>query len=270
MLDANHGFDAIEAIELGRRVAPLRHRLVRGAGGADDLGSYVEVRRGQPIPVAGGECEFTRWGFREVLARRAIDILQPDICAAGGLSEGKKIADMAAAFGVRCVPHVWGTAWASPRRCSCWPCCRTTRRATRPLEPLLEFDRSEHPFRQAVLTAPIEHAGGVVRLPEVRASASRWIATRSPDLRLPIEQPALKRNRGAPSAYFRRWSCPRCACSICSLEITGGLRSTGRLGGSCRLSGRTRADRWRGKSCRWPCRPSSRASCGRASSGAPS
>ena len=40
---------------------------------------------------------------------RAVDIVQPDICAVGGLSEAKKVADMAAAFGVRCVPHVWGT-----------------------------------------------------------------------------------------------------------------------------------------------------------------
>ena len=101
--------EAIEAVfELGRRVAPLI-RLVRGPVVPDDLDSYVEVRRGQPIPVAGGECEFTRWGFREVLARRAIDILQPDTCAAGGLSECKKIADMATAFGVRYVPHVWGS-----------------------------------------------------------------------------------------------------------------------------------------------------------------
>ena len=70
------------------------------------------MRRGQPIPVAGGECEYTRWGFREVFTRRAIDILQPDTCAAGGLTECKKIADMAPAFGVRYVPHVWGTGIA--------------------------------------------------------------------------------------------------------------------------------------------------------------
>lgn len=75
----------------------------------EDLAAYREVRRGQTILVAGGECEFTRWGFREVLASGAIDIIQPDTCAAGGLSECKKIADMAAAFGRCCVPHNWGT-----------------------------------------------------------------------------------------------------------------------------------------------------------------
>jgi D-galactarolactone cycloisomerase len=35
-----------------------------------------------------------------------------------------------------------------------------------PTEPVLEFDRSEHPFRQAVLTAPLEHEHGVVRIPD--------------------------------------------------------------------------------------------------------
>ena len=78
----------------------------------EDLDGYAEVRRRQPIPVAGGECEFTRFGFRELLARRCVDIVQPDTCAAGGLSETKKIADMANAHGVRYVPHVWGTGIA--------------------------------------------------------------------------------------------------------------------------------------------------------------
>ena len=147
MLDANHGFDALEAIELGRRVAPLDIGWFEEPVVPDDLDSYVEVRRGQPIPVAGGECEFTRWGFRDVLTRRAIDILQPDTCAAGGLSECKKIADMATAFGVRYVPHVWGCGVglaASLQLLAVLP--HSPPRHT-PLEPILEFDRSEHPFR---------------------------------------------------------------------------------------------------------------------------
>ena len=166
MLDANHGYDAIEAITLGRRVAHLDIGWFEEPVVPDDLGSYVEVRRGQPIPVAGGECEFTRWGFREVLTRRAMDIIQPDTCAAGGLSECKKIADMATAFGVRYVPHVWGTGIGLAAALQLLAVLPDTPPRHTPLEPLLEFDRSEHPFRQAVLTAPLEHAGGVVRIPD--------------------------------------------------------------------------------------------------------
>ena len=165
MLDANHGFDALEAIALGRVVADQDIGWFEEPVVPDDLDSYVEVRRGQPIPVAGGECEMTRWGFREVFMRRAIDIVQPDTCAAGGLSECKKIADMAAAFGVRYVPHVWGTGIglaASLQLLAALPDV-PPRHAPRP--PILEFDRSEHPFRQAVLKTPIEHENGRVAIP---------------------------------------------------------------------------------------------------------
>jgi D-galactarolactone cycloisomerase len=166
MLDANHGFDAIEAIALGCRVAPLKIDWFEEPVVPDDLDSYVEVRRGQPIPVAGGECEFTRWGFREVLTRRAMDIIQPDTCAAGGLSECKKIADMATAFGVRYVPHVWGCGIGLATALQLLAVLPHSPPRHTPLEPLLEFDRSEHPFRQAVLQTPLEHCNGSMRVPE--------------------------------------------------------------------------------------------------------
>ena len=166
MLDANHGYDAIDAVALGRAVAPCDIGWFEEPVVPDDLDSYVEVRRGQPIPVAGGECEFTRWGFREVFARRAMDIVQPDTCAAGGLSECKKIADMAVAYGVRYVPHVWGTGVGLAAALQLLAVLPHNPPRHTPREPMLEFDRSEHPFRQAVLTRPIEHSVGIVAIPD--------------------------------------------------------------------------------------------------------
>ena len=183
MLDANHGYDALDAIRLGRAVAGLDVGWLEEPVVPDDLDSYVAVRAGQPVPVAGGECEFTRWGFREVLTRRAIDILQPDTCAAGGLSECKKIADMATAFGVRYVPHVWGTGIGLAAALQLLAVLPHTPPRHTPVEPMLEFDRSEHPFRQAVLTAPIEHAGGVVAIPD------------GPGLGIEVDRAALERFR---------------------------------------------------------------------------
>ncbi len=187
MLDANHGFDAIEAIALGRAVAPLDIGWFEEPVIPEDLASYREVRRGQPIPVAGGECEFTRWGFREILETRAMDIVQPDTCAAGGLSECKKIADMAAAYGVRYVPHVWGTGIALAASLQLLAVLPHSPLRRTPLEPILEFDRSEHPFRQAVLIRPLEHVRGVVRIPD------------GPGLGIEIDRAALERFR-APVA----------------------------------------------------------------------
>ncbi|MEL0004021.1 MAG: mandelate racemase/muconate lactonizing enzyme family protein [Rhodospirillales bacterium] len=166
MIDANHGFDSIEAIRLGNAVAEDDIRWFEEPVTPDDLGSYEEVRRSQPIPVAGGECDFTRWGFREILQRRAIDIIQPDTAAAGGLSECKKIADMAASFGIRYLPHVWGTGIGLAAALQLLAVLPDTPPSYTPKAPILEFDRSEHPFRQAILQSPIEHESGVVQIPQ--------------------------------------------------------------------------------------------------------
>ncbi|NOG69388.1 mandelate racemase/muconate lactonizing enzyme family protein [Roseicella sp. DB1501] len=187
MVDANHAYDAVAAIELGRRIAPLGIGWFEEPVPPEDLDGYRAVRAALPIPIAGGECEFTRLGFREVLASRAMDIIQPDTCAAGGLSECKKIADMAAAFGIRYNPHVWGTGIglaASLQLMAVLPTHTPTSLA--PAEPVFEFDRTEHPIRQAILRAPIEHVGGVVRIPQ------------GPGLGIEIDRAALDRFRARP------------------------------------------------------------------------
>jgi len=118
MIDANHAYDAVAAIRLGRMIEHHDIGWFEEPVPPEDIAGYRAVKAAITIPVAGGECEFTRFGFRDLLASRAIDIVQPDTCAAGGLSECKKIADMAEAFGVRYNPHVWGTGIAMAARCS--------------------------------------------------------------------------------------------------------------------------------------------------------
>jgi D-galactarolactone cycloisomerase len=167
MVDANHAFDAVAAIQLGRMIEPCHIGWFEEPVPPEDLAGYRAVKAALSIPIAGGECEFTRYGFREQLVSRAVDIVQPDTCAAGGLTECKKIADMSEAFGVRYNPHVWGTGIAiaaSLQLLAVLPSHTPT--SLSPLEPLLEFDRTEHPIRQAILTQPIEHVRGVVRVPD--------------------------------------------------------------------------------------------------------
>ncbi len=185
MLDANHGYDTIEAIKLGRRVEQHDITWFEEPVPPEDLDGYRAIKAAISIPVAGGECEYTRFGFRNVLQARAIDILQPDTCAAGGLSECKKIADMANAFGVRVVPHVWGSAIGLAAALQLLAVLPRNPPGRRPLEPMLEFDRSEHPFRQAIVTAPIEHENGVVRIPD------------GPGLGIEIDRAGLERFRVA-------------------------------------------------------------------------
>lgn len=184
MVDANHAYDSVAAIRLGRLIEPCDIGWFEEPVPPEDLAGYRAVRAALSIPIAGGECEYTRLGFRDVLATGAMDIVQPDTCAAGGLSECRKIADMAAAFGVRYNPHVWGTGIgiaASLQLLAVVPTHTPTSLA--PLQPLLEFDRTEHPIRQAILRTPIEHAGGMVRIPD------------GPGLGIEIDRAALDRFR---------------------------------------------------------------------------
>src|SRR3954447_10202386 len=152
MVDANHAYDAVAAIRLGRMIEPHDIGWFEEPVPPEDLAGYRAVKAALTIPIAGGECEYTRLGFRDVLTTHAMDIIQPDTCAAGGLSECKKIADMAAAFGVRYNPHVWGTGIgiaASLQLMAVLPTHTPTSLA--PLDPVFEFDRTEHPIRQAIL-----------------------------------------------------------------------------------------------------------------------
>jgi D-galactarolactone cycloisomerase len=166
MIDANHAYDATGAIRLGRLIEPFDIAWFEEPVPPEDLAGYREVKAALTIPIAGGEAEFTRWGFRPLISGRLVDILQPDVCAAGGISECKKIADMASAFGVRVNPHVWGTGIALAASLQLIAALPHNPPGLHPIEPLLEFDQSEHPIRMAVLREPIVQRDGWVEIPD--------------------------------------------------------------------------------------------------------
>jgi D-galactarolactone cycloisomerase len=167
MIDANHAYDSVAAIALGRRIEELDISWFEEPVPPEDVDGHTRVRAALSIPIASGECEFTRLGFRTLLDRHAIDIAQPDTCSAGGLSECKKIADLVFAYGVRFAPHVWGTGIAIAAALQLLAVVQpSTPPSLQPEEPMLEFDRTEHPIRAALLTDPIEHMNGIVRVPQ--------------------------------------------------------------------------------------------------------
>lgn len=185
MVDANHAYDAAAATRLARAIEPLDIRWFEEPVPPEDIEGYRQLKAATSIPMAGGEAEFTRWGFRRLLAERAIDVAQPDTCAVGGISECKKVADMATAFGVRCIPHCWGTGVAVATALQVLAVMPNTPPALHPVEPLLEFDRSEHPYRMKILKRPIVPRDGWVGLPE------------GPGLGIEIDRKALEKYRAA-------------------------------------------------------------------------
>lgn len=166
MIDANHGYDTGEATRLGQAAARFGIDWFEEPVVPEQLSAYRAVRAGQPIAVAGGETWHTRWGFAEPLSTGCVDIAQPDLCGVGGFTEAKRVTDPCTLHGVRLVPHVWGTAvhLAAALQFMAAMVPNPVRRD--PVEPIMEFDRTHNPFRQALVKTPIEHEGGVVAIPE--------------------------------------------------------------------------------------------------------
>lgn len=76
----------------------------------DALDDFVALRWNAPLPISGGETLTRRQAFQPFLQAGAFDIVQPDVCKAGGLSEARRIGWMAQEHGARLIPHGWNTA----------------------------------------------------------------------------------------------------------------------------------------------------------------
>jgi D-galactarolactone cycloisomerase len=173
MIDANHAYDAAAATWLGLRLADAGLDICwfEEPVPPEDIAGYLQVKQAlgpRGIAIAGGEAAFTRYGFRELIARRAVDIAQPDVAACGGLSEARKIATLASTWGVRCLPHVWGSAVAVAAALHFAAALPDTPPALKPVEPLFELDRTPNIFREELAQPPVTHidAEGYLRVPD--------------------------------------------------------------------------------------------------------
>lgn len=109
MVDSNHAYNLKEAIALSKAIEPYDISWFEEPISPEFYEQHSELRSATSIPIAGGECEYLRYGFHQLLKNKALDIIQPDICACGGITEAKKIATLASTYGVEVVPHSWGT-----------------------------------------------------------------------------------------------------------------------------------------------------------------
>lgn len=88
-----------------KELEPFKPMFVEEPCQAQNVDTLVDIARGTHLPIATGERIFTKWGFREILEKGAAAILQPDLCHAGGITEGRLIAGMAEAYYVPIAPH---------------------------------------------------------------------------------------------------------------------------------------------------------------------
>jgi L-alanine-DL-glutamate epimerase-like enolase superfamily enzyme len=105
MADAYMGWNLDYAKRMLPLLEPFNLRWLEEAVTPDDIHGYAELRRRTSIPIAGGEHEFTIYGFRELLEARAVDYIQFDTNRVGGLTQARKIAAMAESHSIPVIPH---------------------------------------------------------------------------------------------------------------------------------------------------------------------
>lgn len=164
MIDSNHAYNLREAIQLANTLEKFNIGWFEEPISPEFYEQYSELRAKTNIPIAGGECEYLRYGFQTLLSSKSVDIIQPDICGTGGLTEAKKIATLASVYGVEVVPHSWGTGIALsaaahfitnldvvPGRMNAKTC-------------YMEYDRSENGLRDELTQNSLTFENGVIKL----------------------------------------------------------------------------------------------------------
>jgi galactonate dehydratase len=93
------------AIRLAKEIEPYQPLWLEEPIRPENTAAMAKLAEHVNIPLASGECNYTKHEFREILAAQALDVVQPDVCVCGGLLEMKKIAAMAEANYVVVAPH---------------------------------------------------------------------------------------------------------------------------------------------------------------------
>ena len=164
MIDSNHAYNLREAIQLANSLEKYDIGWFEEPISPEFYDQYSELRSKTTIPIAGGECEYLRYGFHTLLDSKSVDIIQPDICSTGGLTEAKKISTLASVYGVEIVPHSWGTGIALsaaahfitnldvvPGRMNAKTC-------------YMEYDRSENSLRDELTQNSMIFDNGIIKL----------------------------------------------------------------------------------------------------------
>ena len=106
-IDANNGYTAKQAIGLGRRFEESRIGWYEEPVLADDIDGLARIAAALTVPIATGEHEYTKYGFKDLLSRGAADIAQPDVGRVGGVTEWLKVAHLADAFNIPVASHAY-------------------------------------------------------------------------------------------------------------------------------------------------------------------
>ena len=110
MVDANHAYNLKDALYVGKGLDELDVYWFEEPVAPEDYYGYKELKQKLSTSIAGGEAEFTKYGWNKLINDNCIDIAQPEVCGLGGITEYLKVTALAQANFVPVVNHVWGSA----------------------------------------------------------------------------------------------------------------------------------------------------------------
>src|SRR5271170_991046 len=159
MVDVNCAWSPAMAIEMGRAMEPYKLYWIEEPVATDDIEGSASVAAALATPIAGYETELGLYGFRELIDRGAVDIVQPDLAWSGGFSECRRIAAYAQAHHRMVAPHAFASAVNLVAALHF--------AAAMPNALVLEWDQNPNAIRDELLKDPLKlESEGTVKLPE--------------------------------------------------------------------------------------------------------
>jgi L-alanine-DL-glutamate epimerase-like enolase superfamily enzyme len=159
LIDAHGAYTSDNAVYVGKKLQELGVYWLEDPLPPEDVDGYVALASALDMPVAAGETECTRWQVEERLSRRAVDVVLPDICRAGGITEGRRIATVASLHNARWAAHV-------SMGSSVHVAAAAHLAAASDNFLIFEYSSTPNPIGEDLLVAPLHPERGVLHVPD--------------------------------------------------------------------------------------------------------
>ena len=143
MVDANHAYNKNDALYVGRGLDEMEIYWFEEPVAPEDYDGYKELKEKLKTNIAGGEAEFTKYGWNELIKNNCIDIAQPEVCGLGGITEYLKVSALAQSNFIPIVNHVWGSALSVAVNLHLLTSLPDMPGGLFPTKSMLEFDTTE-------------------------------------------------------------------------------------------------------------------------------
>ena len=144
MVDANHAYNTVDALHVGKGLDDLGVYWFEEPVAPEDHEGYKELKNKLKTNIAGGEAEFTKWGWNHLIKNRCLDIAQPEVCGLGGITEYLKVVALAQANFIPVINHVWGSALSIAVNIHLLIAMPDMPGGLFPAKPMLEFDTTDN------------------------------------------------------------------------------------------------------------------------------